>query len=375
MGPGIYIHVPFCRRACTYCDFHFSTLLRHADDVCRAIETEIMLRREEWQNTVIPTVYLGGGTPSLLSGEQLERLLKLLWKQATWSDTCEVTLEVNPEDIHPEKLKVWRSLGINRISLGVQSLRDDVLRWMNRGHSGHEALEALGHLKDAGFFNLNVDIMYGVPHLDTRNLLEDLQRVLAFSPTHLSCYELTCEPRTAYAHQVKHGKVESVPEEKVCEQFLAISELLEARGYQHYEISNYARPRWEARHNRRYWYGLPTLGFGPSAVSFDGTTRRKNVANNALYIQALQKQRLPVEIEILDYREQYNEFVLTRLRLREGIIWKELREKFGEEKEKRIKNTASLWPEEWIEITSECLRLTRRGRLVADRLAAELFEV
>jgi oxygen-independent coproporphyrinogen-3 oxidase len=375
MGPGIYIHIPFCRRACTYCDFHFSTLLRYTDEVIQAIEKEIILREDEWKNTIIPTVYLGGGTPSLLSVRQLEKILKPLWQKATWADTCEVTLEANPEDIQSEKLKPWRSLGINRISLGIQSLRDEVLRWMNRGHSGSEALAALKHLQEAGFLNLNVDLIYGIPNLSTEAVLEDLQKILAFNPTHLSCYELTCEPRTAYAHQVKCGKISPPPEERVCEQFLAISEWLESHGFNHYEVSNYSRPCWEARHNLRYWYGLPTLGFGPSAVSFDGLTRRKNVANNARYVHAISEGTLPAETEILSRRDQYNEFVLTRLRLKEGIKWQEIREKFGEEKENLIKERADSWPQKWKELTCEALILTREGRLVADRLAAELFEV
>lgn len=375
MGPGIYIHIPFCRRACTYCDFHFSTLLRFADDVIRAIEKEIILRQDEWQNTLIPTVYLGGGTPSLLSVRQLESLLKPLWQKATWANSCEVTLEANPEDIEPEKLNLWRTLGINRISLGVQSLRDEVLRWMNRGHSGSEVLTALNHIKEAGFLNVNVDIIYGIPGLSTEALLEDLQKILAFNPTHLSCYELTCEPRTVYAHQVQRRKIIPPPEELVCEQFLAISECLESHGFKHYEVSNYARPGWESRHNLRYWYGLPTVGFGPSAVSFDGFARRKNVTNNARYVQAITGKTLLAETEILSPRDQYNEFILTRLRLKEGIKWQELREKFGEEKETFIKNTAARWPDMWKECNSEHLRLTLRGRLLADRLAAELFEV
>lgn len=333
------------------------------------------LRADEWRGKTIPTIYLGGGTPSLLSLHQLETLLEPLRKNAFIPDSCEITLEANPEDVNPHKASEWRASGINRVSLGLQSLNNDVLRWMNRGHTGDEGLAALEILQEAGFNNLNVDIIYGIPGLTALSVIKDIENVLAYNPAHFSCYELTCEPGTAYAHQVKKGRLKPAREEDVCEQFTAISELLESYGYLHYEVSNYALPGREACHNRRYWYGLPTLGFGPSAVSFDGKVRRTNLANNALYMLAVEENHVPLSAEILSEKELYNEFVLTRLRLKEGIYFEEVSEKFGKDKERLICKKAQSWPDAWKELTGDYLRLSRQGRLLADNLAMELFDV
>ncbi|MCS6979030.1 MAG: radical SAM family heme chaperone HemW [Flavobacteriales bacterium] len=375
VGLGVYIHIPFCKRACHYCDFYFSTQLRYKKELVQALAREARLRQEEWAGAEIHSLYFGGGTPSLLEPSELADLLDLFHRLANPVPEVEITLEVNPEDVNSKNLATWKKLGINRLSLGLQSLQTRILQWMNRGHSGPQGLEALKKAGEAGFDNINVDIIFAIPGLELSCILNDLREILKFQPTHISCYELTCEPRTAYAHEVKTGKIFPVEEAASGEQFLTLSEILESAGYNHYEISNYARPGFEAIHNRRYWEGLPVLGLGPSAVSFDGRMRTQNVAHNIRYMTSLQKGVRLCETEILTPSALLNEYLLTRLRLQEGLSFTALRQRFGPDAEQRIRSRAAKWSPQVAEWRSDGFRLTRQGRLLADHLAADLFEI
>lgn len=373
MSLGVYVHVPFCRRACTYCDFHFSTRLIKIEEIADCIRQEWILRREETSGRLIATVYFGGGTPSLLPSQLIESIFKAVADTNPIAYDCEFTLETNPEDITAKNLEDWRRVGMNRLSIGLQSLHEPSLQWMKRGHSPEQGLQALKRAKAAGFDNINVDFMYALPYLSTNTVTDHLRRIVDEGPTHLSCYELTCEPRTAYAHQVKTGHLQPVPEAIAAEQFLMIKEILEHAGYRHYEISNYALPGFESKHNRRYWLGLPTVGLGPSAVSFDGSVRTHNVRNNARYVQAIRLGKRLCEKERLTPSQLHNEFVMTRLRLKEGIPLQLYCDTFGPRALKNLYRTISQWSPDLYERDSTCLKLTSQGLLLADHLAAGLF--
>ncbi|MCS6981750.1 MAG: radical SAM family heme chaperone HemW [Flavobacteriales bacterium] len=373
MNLGVYVHVPFCRRACTYCDFYFSTRLANIEEIANCISKEWILRNEEISDCLIATIYFGGGTPSLLSPRHIESILKVLAGTNPIASDCEFTLEANPEDITEKTLEEWLRIGVNRLSIGLQSLHKPSLEWMRRGHSPDEGLQALKKAKAVGFKNISVDFIYALPHLSTDTVAEHLRRIVEEGPTHLSCYELTCEPRTAYAYQVKKGHLQPVPEAIAAEQFLMIKEILEHAGYVHYEISNYALPGFESKHNKRYWLGLPTVGLGPSAVSFNGSVRTYNVRHNTRYIQAIRQGKRLYEEERLTPSHLHNEFVMTRLRLKEGIPLRFYADTFGPRALENLNRVVSHWRPDLYERNTTGLRLTSQGLLLADHLAAELF--
>lgn len=373
---GIYLHIPFCKQACHYCNFHFSTSLQQKDAVVSAILKEIELTTPYSSGAAdIGTIYFGGGTPSLLRPDDLEKILAALHNKFNVLPEAEVTLEANPDDIGDVLLRDWRLLGINRLSVGIQSFLEEELKWMNRAHNAGEALYCIDRIRDAGFDNFSIDLIYGSPLLDDENWKKNVETVIRKKIPHISCYALTVEPKTALQKMISQHKKADVDPERQARQFLLLMEWMQEAGYDHYEISNYALPGMHSRHNSSYWKGDPYYGFGPSAHAYDGINRRSwNVANNALYIQSLSKEVLPFEEEILTPAQQLNEYVMTALRTSEGIDLRRIRESSDEEKIQAFNETVKKWENSGhLKIENDRLVLTREGKLFADGIAADLF--
>ena len=322
----------------------------------------------------IKTLYFGGGTPSILSIDDLQMIFGALQKKFVFADDIEITLEANPDDISPEKLLAWRSFGINRLSLGIQSFVEEELKWMNRAHNAAQSIECIDMIRAAGFINFSVDLIYGSPLLNDEDWLKNIDIVLKNDVPHISAYALTVEPKTALDKMIATKRSAPVDAEKQARQFLLLMDKLEAVGYEHYEISNFAKPGMRSRHNSSYWKGANYFGFGPSAHSFDGKARRWNVANNALYIQSIQKDMIPFEEEILTPTQQLNEFIMISLRTMEGLDLDIVSEKFGKEfKEKLVVGSGKWVMGKTLRMDGSKLILTREGKLFADGIAADLF--
>jgi oxygen-independent coproporphyrinogen III oxidase len=317
---GIYIHIPFCKQACTYCNFHFSTSLRLKDSLIHAIQKEIELRAQYFENAKIKTIYFGGGTPSLLSADEINQIYKTLSDHHDLEEVVEVTLEANPDDLDREKFIALKSTPINRLSIGIQTFVQDELEFMNRAHSDDEAIMCLELANKYGYSNLNIDLIYGMPdHFSERNWLLNLEQAASFQIKHISCYALTVEDKTALAHQIKSGKIPPLNDQKAARDFEALLQFAITNGYEQYEISNFAREGYQSMHNTSYWQGLPYLGLGPSAHSFDGKSRSWNIANNSRYINAILDVKPEIETEVLTEVDHYNEWIMTGLRTKWGL--------------------------------------------------------
>lgn len=371
---GIYIHIPFCRQACHYCNFHFSTSLAAKNDFIAALLKEIVLQAGYLGQEQVDTIYFGGGTPSLLSAEEIRVVLHALQGSFHISTEAEVTLEANPDDLDAGKLNMLRAAGINRLSIGIQSFFEEDLRWMNRAHNAAQSIACIQQAQAAGFFNLTIDLIYGTPGLTDDKWQENVQKAIGFNIPHLSCYALTVEPKTALDHFIRSGQRTDVDPDQQAGQFLLLMDWMEAAGYEHYEISNFAKPGWRSKHNTSYWLGKKYLGLGPSAHSFDGASRQWNVANNALYIQSLQQQVVPFEKEELTITQQLNEYIMTSLRTMEGLSINYIAHHFGKEAADTIMRSVNTYGKSGHVVwDGERLRLTKEGKLLADGIAAGLF--
>ena len=368
---GIYIHIPFCKQACHYCNFHFSTSLRYKNEFVAALLKEIELSVETINATadeIIETIYFGGGTPSLLTREELSTIINTVRTHFTIAADAELTLEANPDDISKERLEEWKAAGINRLSIGIQSFFDEDLQWMNRAHNAQQAWQQL-QLAQTFFDNITIDLIYGTPGLSNEKWKQNVEKVIAAGIPHISCYALTVEPQTPLQKLIHQHKKEDINADTQSEQFLLLMQWLKEAGYEHYEISNFAKPGWRSRHNSSYWSGKNYYGFGPSAHSFDGNTRWWNIANNNIYIQSINEGKLPIEKEILTSTQKMNEYIMTSLRTIEGIDL---------EKIKEVSNQLIIKSKKYIEsgvmiFTDEKLILTNEGKLLADGIAADLF--
>ena len=373
---GIYIHIPFCKQACTYCNFHFSTSLKQKQAFINALLKEIKnFQSEEINPLPVETIYFGGGTPSILSIEEINKILAVLDDRFIISADAEITLEANPDDITKEKLKLWKDAGINRLSIGLQSFDEAELKWMNRAHSSAEAYHTLDLVKEAGFTNYSLDLIYG-SNLQTNEILKhNLETLTKAGVPHISAYALTVEPKTALQHFIKAHKEEPVNTDKQAEQYQILMDHLLAHGYEGYEISNFSKPGFRSKHNSSYWQGKPYYGFGPSAHGFNGTNRRSwNVANNALYIEAIENDKAFSEEEILNETQQINELIMIALRLVEGLNLNLVKEKFGEEISTELnKKSEKFIKEELLILENDYLKLTLKGRFLADGISSDLF--
>jgi oxygen-independent coproporphyrinogen-3 oxidase len=371
---GIYIHIPFCKQACHYCNFHFSTSKKQMPQMVQAIIREAHLQKAYLQEKV-ESVYFGGGTPSLITIADLQYTIAELRKLFLIDVDAEITLEANPDDITEEKLIDWKSIGINRLSIGIQSFSDVDLQWMNRAHTASHALHCL-ELATGYFNNISIDLIYGTPTLTEAQWKKNVDTALAFNISHLSCYALTVEPKTALDKLIHQHKKENIDTDKQANHFELLTKWLANAGYEHYEISNFAKPDFRSRHNSSYWKGFPYLGLGPSAHSFNRTSRQWNIANNALYIKSIEQHTIPSEIEILTPAQQLNEYIMIRLRTKEGIHFSDDRWQMTDNSIKnKIITAAKKWESEnKINITEHNIQLTHAGKFFADGIAADLFQ-
>lgn len=372
---GIYIHIPFCRKACTYCNFHFSTSLSQKEDMLAAIAWELENQKEYLQGARIETVYLGGGTPSLLSVEELQRIFEVIGKHYDTGSLKECTLETNPDDLNATYIKQLKQTPVNRFSIGVQSFFDSDLRYMNRAHNAQQADYAIKAAQDAGFENLTIDLIYGTPGLSNMAWLENLSRTEALHIPHFSAYALTVEEGTALHHAIQHKKQTPVDAEQSAAQLELLMDYAPKMGFEQYEISNFAARQQYALHNTSYWKGVPYLGVGPSAHSFDGRNRRSNIANNSRYIRGiLQGKKLDFEEERLTEHQRMNEYIMTSLRTKWGCDLQVAEQKWGASAALK-KASQPFLEQNWLSLENNVLLLTNAGKLFADHIAAELFVV
>lgn len=370
---GLYLHIPFCKQACHYCNFHFSTSFKQKGAMITAILQELELQKDYLQGQPLSSIYFGGGTPSLLSLEDLTLIFKKIKELFQIEKQAEITLEANPDDLTLEKLKQLKSTPINRLSIGIQSFFEKDLQFMNRAHNAREAKECIENAQKIGFTNLTIDLIYGSPTTSNTQWEQNIATALNFDIPHISCYCLTVEPNTALAHFVKKGKAKPVDEEIAAQQFEILMTSLKSAGYEHYEISNFAKPNWHAQHNSNYWLGAHYLGIGPSAHSFNGNSRQWNMANNAKYIKALSAGKTAFEIEILTKEQQYNEYILTALRTKWGCDLNKIKN-WGDKLTQHFqKESHPYLTKNLIQQKNNIFTLTNAGKLLADRIAMDLF--
>lgn len=372
---GLYIHIPFCKQACHYCNFHFSTSLKYRKEMLQAMITELDLQKDYLHDTALQSVYLGGGTPSLLRQEELNRLFEKIHALFEVAADAEICLEANPDDLTEAYLEELAEGPINRLSIGIQSFFAEDLAFMNRAHDAEQALRCIPLAQAAGFYNLTVDLIYGVQALSDERWKSNLQRVFDFGVPHISSYCLTVEPGTALDHFVRKKKVQPVNEMQSARQFEILMEEMAAHGYDHYEISNFAKPGHYARHNANYWLGVPYLGIGPSAHSFNGKSRQWNIAHNAKYLKALQNGQPAFEREELSPAERYNEYVMTSIRTIWGCRLDKLEALGGDFARYFQQQAAPFMKDAKIQEADGVFSLTRAGKLLADKIAMELFWV
>ncbi|MBA5792889.1 radical SAM family heme chaperone HemW [Flavobacterium sp. xlx-214] len=371
---GIYIHIPFCKQACYYCDFHFSTSMKKKDEMIDALIQEIHLRKDEITEPV-ETIYFGGGTPSVLSNKEIDQILESVFSLFDVVEYPEITLEANPDDLQIERIHQLAESKINRLSIGVQSFYDEDLQMMNRAHNADEAWNSLVEATKY-FDNISIDLIYGIPNLSMNRWKANVQKALNLGINHISTYALTVEPKTALAKLVKMGKIPNPNDGEAHEHFLALVEMLENAGFVHYELSNFGKPNYFSKNNSAYWLGKKYVGIGPSAHSFNGTHRSWNIANNALYIQAIQKGTLPNEVEKLTVQDRYNEYVMTGLRTIWGVSLKRIETEFGTHyKDYLVKEASAFITKQQLVLENDVLKTTINGKFFCDGIASELFWV
>lgn len=391
---GIYIHIPFCKQRCYYCNFHFSTSLRYKNEFIAALLKEMELFAVDngqlspaRVSGPVETIYFGGGTPSLCTETEIKTILEKIKSLFPIAKDAEITLEANPDDITAEKLGSWKTAGINRLSIGVQSFFPEDLEWMNRAHSAQQAIESL-QLATREFSNITIDLIYGTPQLTDEKWKKNVGTAIALGIPHLSCYALTVEPKTPLDKMIRQHQSPAVDPAKQAEQFLLLMQWMEEAGYEHYEISNFAKPGWRSKHNSSYWRGISYYGFGPSAHSFDGNNRWWNVANNNQYIESINKGSIPFEKEILTPAQKTNEYIMISLRTMEGINlqWSPSPGNYPDGRkpltvdsplagiaEQLLLKSRKYIDGGMMKLEGHFLRLTKEGKLMADGIAADLF--
>ncbi|MCK5402120.1 MAG: radical SAM family heme chaperone HemW [Flavobacteriaceae bacterium] len=378
---GIYIHIPFCKQACYYCDFHFSTSLKKKDELIRALVKELELRQGELHKQSIETIYFGGGTPSLLTNDELRLLIDSVYKYYNVIDNPEITLEANPDDLSKKRINELTDTQINRLSIGIQSFFDDDLQSMNRAHSSQEAKnclqEAIKH-----FDNITIDLIYGIPNMSIEKWNENLQIAFSLGVNHISSYALTVEPRTALASFIKRGTYLPVDDDLALQHFNHLVAETKKQGFIHYEISNFGKPNYFSKHNTSYWQGKPYLGIGPSAHSFNGKQRSWNISNNTRYIKSILNNKLPNEIETLSKKDQFNEYIMTGLRTIWGISLEKIETDFGLKYKSHLLASAKKFVDQGLliedchaERSRSILKTTQKGQFLVDGIASDLFMI
>ncbi len=370
---GIYIHIPFCKQACHYCDFHFSTSLKYKDELLQALIREIHLQKNYPGGEQVDTIYFGGGTPSLLTGDEINLLTDTIAGLHAVSANAEITIEANPDDLSKAKLQSYLQTGINRFSIGIQSFFDEDLQWMNRVHRAEEAEASVKRTQDTGLENLTVDLIYGYPLLSNDKWKYNLDKVFELGVPHVSSYSMTVEPKTALASFIHKKKEPAMDDQQSAAQFILLMDAMQAQGFEHYEISNFCKPGHYSRHNSNYWKGVKYLGIGPSAHSYNGETRQWNIANNAKYMQDISTGQIPAETELLTETNQLNEYIMTSLRTIWGLSMDKLNLIASGSSVQLLKSAGQFFNNGWITQDNGIIYLTQTGKLYADNIASGLF--
>jgi oxygen-independent coproporphyrinogen III oxidase len=370
---GIYLHIPFCKQACFYCDFHFSTNTSLRTDLVKALASELHLQKK-YLDEPVNTIYFGGGTPSLLDTAEISFLLTEIEKNFALADHAEITLEANPDDLTREKLNSLYELGINRLSIGIQSFDDTVLRFLNRVHDSEAGYKCIAEARASGFTNISIDLIYAIPSQNKHDWMSNILKGIELEPEHISAYSLTIEEKTVFGRWAAKGKLIPAGEESSAEQLDVLLQILEKAGYEHYEISNFAKPSYYSRHNSSYWKQEPYLGIGPSAHSYNISSRQHNISNNHEYIRSIKMGQLPCTLEFLSIQDKINEYLLTTLRTCWGSDLFKLKREFNYD----LINLQSGYIERLVnnklaKIEKDHLILTRTGKFLADKISADLF--
>jgi len=372
---GIYIHIPFCKQACHYCDFHFSTSIKKKGEMVLALAKEIQMRKSEFKDEVVETIYFGGGTPSVLTTTEIQFLIDAVYESYTVSENPEITLEANPDDLSKERIIELSKSPINRLSIGIQSFFEDDLTMMNRAHNSAEAKACLEEATKY-FDNISLDLIYGIPGMSNEKWKQNIETALSFGIPHISSYALTVEPKTALSKLIQTGKIAKPKDEVAEEHFQILVETLEKNGFIHYELSNFGKENFFSKNNSAYWLGKKYIGIGPSAHSYDGISRSWNVSNNALYLKSLADDKLPNEIEILSKTDRYNEYVMTGLRTIWGVSLDRIEEEFGNSYLKYLqKQSQKFLDDDLLFVENKILKTTSKGKFLTDGIASDLFLV
>jgi oxygen-independent coproporphyrinogen-3 oxidase len=370
---GIYIHIPFCKQACHYCDFHFSTSMKKKEEMVLAIAKEIQMRKSEFENEDVETIYFGGGTPSVLTSEEINFLIAAVYSNYSVIENPEITLEANPDDLSSERIIELSKSKINRLSIGIQSFFEEDLQLMNRAHNSAEAKKCLEEATKY-FDNISLDLIYGIPRMSNEKWKQNIETALSFGIPHISSYALTVEPKTALNKLIQTGKIAAPKDEVAQEHFAILVETLEANGFIHYELSNFGKENYFSKNNSAYWLGKKYIGIGPSAHSYDGVSRSWNVSNNSLYLKSIKEDKLPNEIEILSTADRYNEYVMTGLRTIWGVSLDRIKTEFGDEYLDYLnKQVQKFLNDDLVFIENNILKPTPKGKFLTDGIASDLF--
>jgi len=370
---GIYIHIPFCKQACHYCDFHFSTSLKKKDAMVLALAKEIEMRKSEFQDEVVETIYFGGGTPSILEISDLKLLIDTVYSNYKVVENPEITVEANPDDLSKERIIELSNNKVNRLSIGIQSFYEDDLKMMNRAHNSAEAKECL-EFATQYFDNISIDLIYGIPEMSNGKWEQNIETALSFNVPHISSYALTVEPKTALHSFIQKGIIEQPDDEVASAHFQILVDKLAEHDFIHYELSNFAKENYFSKNNSSYWLGKKYIGIGPSAHSYDGEKRGWNVSNNALYLKAIDENKLPIETEILSKTDRYNEYIMTGLRTIWGVSLDRIEKEFGQTYLNYLNQQASKYIEDHMLFVDEnILRTTKKGKFLSDGIASDLF--
>lgn len=370
---GIYIHIPFCKQACHYCDFHFSTSMKRKEEMVLALAKEIQMRKSEFENEVVETIYFGGGTPSVLTSAEINFLIDSVYENYEVAGSPEITLEANPDDLSGERILELSKSKINRLSIGIQSFFEDDLKMMNRAHNSAEAQKCLEEATKY-FDNISLDLIYGVPGMSNEKWKQNIEKALSFGVPHISSYALTVEPKTAMNKMIETGKLEAPKDEVAQEHFMILLETLESNGFIHYELSNFGKENYFSKNNSAYWLGKKYMGIGPSAHSYNGVSRSWNVSNNIIYLKSIQEEKLPHEMEILSEADRYNEYIMTGLRTIWGVSLDRIETEFGQSYlDYLMKQVQKFLIDDLVFIENNVLKPTKKGKFLTDGIASDLF--
>ena len=370
---GIYIHIPFCKQACHYCDFHFSTSLKKKDEMVLALAKEIKMRKSEFEDELVETIYFGGGTPSILEISDLKLLIDAVYSNYKVVKNPEITVEANPDDLSKERIIELSNNKINRLSIGIQSFFEGDLKMMNRAHNSAEAQECL-EFATQYFDNISVDLIYGIPNMSNEKWLQNIETAMSFNIPHISSYALTVEPKTALHTFIQKGIIPQPDDEVAQEHFQILVDKLSENDFIHYELSNFGKENYFSKNNSSYWLGKKYIGIGPSAHGYDGEKRSWNVSNNTLYLKSIQENKLPSETEILTKTDRYNEYVMTGLRTIWGISLDRIETEFGTTYLDYLNQQAAKYIEDHLLFVDEnILRTTKKGKFLSDGIASDLF--